>query len=57
MDKDFWELLEKKWVEIQAAEWSDAPFPMDEYEAMLWNRGRRELMQWVIEMMPVANKP
>lgn len=57
MDKTFRDLMEKKWAEVKKAEWVDAPFPMDEYEARIWNRGRRELMQWVIEMMPEDKAP
>jgi len=52
MDKEFKDLMEKKYEELKGAKWHDAPFPMDEYEANIWHRGRLELMQWVLEMMP-----
>lgn len=56
MDKEFRDLLEKRFVELQKAKWNDAPFPMDEDEAAIWHRGRLELMQWVLEMMPTEEE-
>lgn len=56
MEQAFRDLLEAKWEEIRKADWRDAPFPYDTQEAAIYNRARRELMQWVIEMMPVEEE-
>lgn len=53
MDKEFRDLMEKKFVKLKTAKWYDAPFPMDEHEARIWNQGRSELMLWVLEMIPI----
>ena len=56
MDKELRDLLGKRFIQLQKVEWHDSPFPLDEYEASIWHRGRLGLMQWVLEMMPTEEE-
>lgn len=48
-------LFEKALAEAEKADWQDAPFPWDEQQAAVYHAVRKELLCWVLEMLPAKD--